>query len=850
MAVQSFQLDNGLQVLLAENHAAPVVALNALAKVGSAFETDPEAGISHVIEHMLFKGTPTRPVGSIARDVEAAGGEINAYTSFDQTVYYINMASRYVDQGLAILSDAVSHPLFDAEELKREQEVILEEIRREHDNPSRMASEYLFQTAYEHHSYRRPIIGYVETVRSFTHDTLLNFYRRWYVPANMAFIVVGNFETKTMLEKVRRAFEGFTGSPPPSHPSPAEHPQQRQKLFVTGMNIQSTHGTLGYHIPAVVHPDVPAIDVLSHILGGAESSRLELEVKEKKRLVHRIGSYSYTPRDPGLFAVQGMFNDGNAAKALAAIREEIERIQQHAVSQAELELAKTNIRAMQVYERETVGGESDKLSNFLATAGSHEFEARYYQMLMDVRTDDVRRVAQTYLQEKNLTAVLVTPKKSPWSSKKAQLTNALRPPSSRTHRRSDRSELEPSITHFPNGLTLIVRENHTLPIVSVVATVLGGNRCETPKTSGINALTARALTKGTKRRSAKEIAQTIDSFAGNLDGFTGRNAIGLRSEFLSDHVREGFSLFTEVLTEPSFDPNEVKNERALQMQAIRDQEDSLSTVAFLHFFKTLYPHHPYGMPSLGTKTTVASFTSNHLQRSWSDTVRCRNLVLSIAGDVSSSEAEDVAKRLMDKLPQGKPRTPKITHDKCPRSILRIETTKKEKEQAHIVLGFQGPRYKSPDHYAITVLNNILAGQGGRLFLELRDKQSLAYSVSSSVQAGIDPGHFAVYMGTEPGKVDTAIEGILRELTKIREREVKTEELKRAQEYLVGTYELDLQRNGSWASNLAFNELYGLGIDEVKRYPQKILAVTRDDILRAAHTYIHPDAYVLSIVRPK
>ena len=160
MAIQSFTLDNGMQVLLEENHAAKVVSFNALAKVGSVNETDDEAGISHLIEHMLFKGTPTRPAGIIARDVEAAGGDINAYTSLDQTVYYINMASRFSKQGLEILADAIQNPLFDAEELAREKEVVLEEVRREQDNPSRMTIEHLFQSAYKAHTYGRPIIGF------------------------------------------------------------------------------------------------------------------------------------------------------------------------------------------------------------------------------------------------------------------------------------------------------------------------------------------------------------------------------------------------------------------------------------------------------------------------------------------------------------------------------------------------------------------------------------------------------------------------------------------------------------------------------------------------------------------
>ncbi len=854
MTVKTFTLDNGMTLLLEENRAAPVISFNALVKVGSAFETDAEAGMCHVIEHMLFKGTPTRPVGAIARDIEAAGGEINAYTSFDQTVYYINMATRFADKGLAILADALQHPLFDEDELAREKEVILEEIRREKDNPGRMVGELLFKHSYARHPYGRPIIGFPETVNSFTRKTLLDFFRRWYVPKNIAFIVVGDFDTETMLEQLRRTFAHFEGPPPPQPEveTIVEPPQKELRVIVEHMNIQSTYLAIAYHIPAIVHPDVPALDAMSHILGGTESSRLEQIVKEKKHLVHQIGAASYTPKDPGLMTISAVLNDGNVGKALEAIRTEIERMHKEPVLVSELSRAKLNIRSVEVYEKETVGGQAGKLASFLAAAGSHEFESRYYQMLMDVRAETIRQVTRRYLTPENCTLAILTPHGSEWAKKRKQLTSAMGYEAAGKPAKKTPKETLAPIKEFKlkGGLRLVVRENHNLPLVAISAAWLGGTRFETPANNGISELGARLLTKGTKTRDAVTIAKEIERLAGHLDGFSGRNTIGLRCQFISDYINDGVELFTDVLTHPAFAPHEVAHEKRLILQAIKDQEDALASIAFIQFLKKLFPKHPYGLRVLGTAKSVSPLTPSLIKRHYEKMLKSEGIVISVVGDVSPKEITEMLEYYLADLPRGHVRYPRIQIDPKPARPEIVETKKKEKQQAHIVMGFQGTSFNSHDRYAMSVLNNILAGQGGRLFLELRDRMGLAYAVSSVNAEGIEPGYFAVYIGTEPGKVDTAIGGIKNELTKIITEPVSSDELSRSQQYLVGTYELESQRLMALASSYTFNTLYGLGIAEVERYPGKILAVTREDVSRVAAKYIKPDAYVLSIIRPE
>lgn len=852
MSVKTFILDNGMQVFLEEIRTSPVISFNALVKVGSAFETDNEAGICHVIEHMLFKGTPTRAVGTIARDIEAAGGEINAYTSFDQTVYYINMATRYADRGLAILADALQNPLFDATELEREQEVILEEIRREKDNPHHMVSELLFKECYKVHPYGRPIIGYPETVKSFTHKHLLDFYHRWYTPKNIALIVVGDFETETMLEQIRRTFAHFEGAIPPipALEAKVEPPQKEMRIVVDTMNVQSAYLTMGYHIPALVHPDVPQLDLLSHILGGTESSRLEQIVKEKKHLVHHISSFSYTPMDPGIMVVSALLDENDTFKAMSAIQAEIKSMQEEAVLVSELSRAKVNIRSQELYERETVGGEAGKLAMFLACAGSHEFERRYYQMVMDARQDMIRDAADRYLNPNNCTVAMIVPQRSRLKKEKQKIAKILEPSVKKAKKEVTKGRAPIKELKLKGGLKVIVQENHNLPLVAMSAVSLGGTRYETQKNNGISELTSRLTTKGTKNRDAISIAKEIEKIAGHIDGFSGRNTLGLKCEFISDHVKEGVELFCDILTNPSFETAEVAKEKRVLLKAIKDQEDALSSMAFINFLKTLFPKHPYGLRMLGTHKSVSSITVPAIKRHYRDNMHRQGIVISVVGDVSPKEITELLESNLSGLPSGKIKHPRIPEDPAPKEIKIIDESKKEKQQAHIVLGFRGTSFCNKDRYAMSVLNYILAGQGGRLFLTLRDKMGLAYAVSSTNTEGIETGFFAVYIGTEPGKVDTAIKGIKNELNSIIDEEMTKDELERAKQYIVGTYELESQRLGTLSSWYAFNELYGLGVKEVLLYPQKILAVTKEDIMRMAKKYFDLNAYVLSIIRPE
>ena len=837
-------LANGLRVILLEKHDAPVVSWNLWANVGSVNETDGIAGICHLIEHMIFKGTSRRPVGQIAKEVEAAGGDMNAYTSFDETVFYINMSKRKMEVGLDVLADAAADPAFDETELAREKEVVVEEISRAEDNPSQMVSEDLFAKAYQVHPYRRPIAGDRNTVRQVSRETLLEFYRRWYVGSNLIFIGVGDFKADQTAKKIEALFAALPAGQPPAQQIPREPAQQTPRCAARGMTIEGFYLDAGVPIPEFRHRDTPVLDLLAQILGGGPSSRLEQVVKEKKRLVTSIAAASYTPRHPGLLIASAVLKDGRVREPLRAIWEEMDRLRQARVTPSELARARENIRSTRVYEKQTADRLARKLGFFEGITGDLACEEEYYRRIAAASEEEILEAARNYLRPERLTASLCHPK----GKLQEGLEPAIRSLAAAPRRRP--SKAAPSVHRFrlSSGVRLLVRENHALPIVAVRSASLGGLRGETARVNGISHLASLLLTKGTGQRTAREIAEAEENMSGHFSGYTGWNLTGMGALFLSEKISEGTELFFDLLLNPSFPEEEVAKEKGVTLNAIRTQEDSLSYVAVRNFLARLYGRHPYGLPLLGTMPSVRRLRRAEMETFYRKIISPRNLVLAVAGDVDPKE---IRERVEGKF-RGHGRIDAASRNlpfRPPQQPLETTARRKEKFQAHLVYGFPATTLRNRDRYPLEVMNSILAGQGGRLFLELRDKQGLAYAISSSSQEGIEPGYFMVYMGCDPVKLETALDGIRRELGRIASQRVSGEELSRAKRYIVGNYEIELQKQSAVASILASDEIHGIGWEELFRYPGEIEKVTVQDVLRVAKKYIRPKNSVLSIVKP-
>ncbi len=843
-SIQKYQLKNGLTVILEPNNASPIISLNVGVKVGSAWENENEAGLSHLLEHMVFKGTPHYGPGEIAQIVEASGGELNAYTSLDQTVYYINLASKHTAKGLNILSEMVFKALIDPVELEREKEVVLEEIRRGKDSPHREMSEALFSLVYHTHPYGRPVIGSFESVKNFPRDQVFDFYKKWYVPNNMVLVICGDYREDEIKKYIDQEF-GCEPEAALTRPVlPTEPPQTAPRLKSMNKTIEGTYLSLAYPIPHFTHEDIPALDLLSHLLGEGDTSRLEQNIKEKQGLVNSIGSYAYTPTFPGVLVIQAVLPQKTQKNVVEAILEEVDYFRSHHVDEKNLQRSKLNIKSSVYYEKETCEGSARKRVSFETTAGDYRYEDTYLKAIDTVTPEHIRNVACRYLKNERISGIVLQGQKS-----KFKLT--LPGEKKKTALKKNYVLIEEKAGvkkyRFRNGLTFLARENHRVPLASIYLSAPGGLRAENSATNGLSQLMASTISKGTLNKSALEIAEIAESMAGSIGGFAGRNTWGMQSGFLSEKKEAALELFTDVLCHPAFEQDQVEKEKRLQLEAIRNQQDSVAHMAFQRFSSLLYKKHPYGLPLLGEARQVQRFTAKQTASFYKKLCNPKKMVLSAAGDFC---AEDLALYLSEQLGH-LPSSPFTVSQKTIIKPKQAQKTflKKDKMQSHLVVGFLTSPIKNTDRYALEVMSHVLSGQGGRLFLELRDKKSLAYTVSSSLVEGLDTGHFSVYIGSEPKKMEEALKGILEELGKLKIEKIPSEELERAKNYIIGNYEIDFQRNSTVAANLAINELYGLGFSESQLFPERISSVTAESVLSVARKYLNLDAYTLSLVGP-
>ena len=850
-AVHYEVLPNGLTLLLQPVKLAPVANLQIWATVGSADERDGERGLAHFHEHMLFKGTEVRGVGDVAGDVEAAGGRVNAYTTFDNTVYYATLPSESLSLGLDVLVDAVRNSAFDPDEIAREREVVLEEIRRSEDSPGHVLSDVLFRTAYETHPYGAPILGSAESVRSFDRARVTDFFSRWYTPDNLVVVAAGDFDAEAVAAEVRGRFaDAKPGNASRRRlPEPTQH--GLRSAFVE-RDFEGLRMELAWRTTNFASPDAALLDLLSFVLGESDSSRLIQRVKDAEEVADRIDSSSYTPLDPGLFAVSIETDAERAPDAVAAVVREVERMRVERVSDDELSRARVNFLANEHFERESVAGMASRLGSAHVLGGDHHGHARYLDRIRRATPDDLLRVAREYLDPSQLNVAAVASSAASGALREDTVQASVARGVAATERRF----ATPARTGgggrrvesyaLPNGATVHVVPRPDVPVVAARVAFLGGLLAEDEATAGITSFLSSMWTRGTRTRSAVDFARAVESLAGEINGFSGRSSEGFTVDATREQLEPVLDLMAEAMLEPAFDPAEVERERRETLSIIERRGDRLAQLAYLQLCEMLFPTHPYRLPMLGSEESVARIDTAALRAHHERLIRPENLVCAVAGDVDpDAAAEAIAVRISDLETRGF-EAPAPPHD--PPLTERLERRlRKERAQAHLVLGFTGLTVDDPDRCVLDVLSQLLAGQGGRLFLELRDKQSLAYSVSAVNVEGIAPGFFSVYIATAPEKLEDAQRGMLEELERLVESAPSDDELARAQRYLVGSHAIDAQRNSNHAAHVALDSLYRLGPEAHYEYADQVHAVTTQDVLRVAQRVLTLDAYATSLV---
>jgi zinc protease len=701
------------------------------------------------------------------------------------------------------------------------------------DDPDRMSSHALFATAYREHPYRHPIIGYLYVFNSLQRDEVMAYYQRRYVPNNMFFVVVGDVEVDRVQAQLGELFAAHPRRALASVFLPEEPPQLGRRESHTEFATELTRLHLAWHVPAASHPDIPALDVAAVVLGSGRSSQLYKVLREDLSLVHSVDAWCYAPGQPGLFGVDAVLDPGKRPEVEAEILCMIERLRDKGVTDRELAKAKKASLSHQLQAVTTMRGRASDLGSNWQLARNLDFSRDYLDAIQRVTAADIKRVMTTYLIDRSLNVISLNPP--------GALAKSIVAPPAVTAGDIQKFELS-------NGLRLLVREDHRLPLISVNAAFKAGLLAETAGDNGITRLLSKVLLKGTKTRTAGQIADEIEELGGGIGSDAGNNSVSVSIRVMRPDFRTGLEILADVVKNATMPEKAVAREKEAQLASIKAEDEEMTVVARNLLRSQLFGGHAYGLRGSGTPESVTRLTPADVLAFRDRHLVARNGVLAVFGDVQAEEVRALAEELFGDLPVGEPALTAVSEPQALVASREVEVIK-DKEQAVLMVGFQGPDLFSPDSAALEIIDEACSDLGSRLFLRIREEMGLAYFVGSSHMSGLAKGMFAFYLGTAPEKLSDVKAALLDEIGKLARDGLTAEELARSKEKSIGQQEIRNQSNGAFAFQAALNELYGLGHSYHVEQRKQIEALSHDDVRAVARKYFTLPA-ITAIVRPE
>ncbi len=831
-SVERYALPNGLTVLLKKDVSAPVASVQVWVKTGSMHESAHlGAGLSHFLEHMLFKGTSRRAGREISATVQAHGGYINAYTTFDRTVYYIDVPSEHTGVAIDLLADATLHSLLPAEEVAKEKEVILREIDMCLDDPDQRLSQALFETAFRTHPYRQPIIGHRDVFTANSREDLVSYYEERYAPNNLVVVIVGDFDLAATRAAIAEHFGKAARrrlAPVLVPDEPAQLARRDQHLFE---DVQVSRCGLGWQIPGLAHPDAPALDMLAMVLGHGESSLLWQAIREKARLVHTIDAMTWNPGANGLFYVSFLADPAKRIAAEAAILREIGRIGGTGIKAAALAKAIRQAVTSEVNMRKTMSGQAARLGAGEVVVGDVNYTAQYFKRLFALTPADLKRVLRTYLVPERLTVVSSNPAAAAASA--PVVVTAERP------------SLDFQEIKLPNGSRLLLQPNRQLPNLHLRVAFAGGSLFEPAGRRGINTLLATLLTKDTARRSAEAVAGEIEAVGGAFSDFSGNNSFGLAAEVLPGDADLALGLLRDAVLTPAFKPARLETERESALAGLRESLDDVVTLGRKKLREKFFGPHPFAVESSGNETGLQAIKPDDLRELHAKLVVAHNTTLAVAGDFDPAKLGPKLHALLARLPVGRVKAPAPAVPANPGEFVEIQP----RQQAVVFQAFPGPGLHSPDYYVSEVAEELFSGMSSNLFERVREQKSLAYFVRSSRLSGLQLGMFYFYAGTDPRRYTEVLQEFALEIARVQSGGVTEAELQRCQTRLKAGKRMAMQTNSARAMQAALNAVCGLPVNDWRNYDARIDAVTAADLRAFARKYFQPAQMTQLVVKP-
>ncbi len=830
------KLPNGQTLIVQEVKNNPIVTIDTWVKTGSINENDKNNGVSHFLEHLFFKGTKKHPAGEFDRIMESKGAIINAATSKDFTHYYITIPSEHFATALELHADMLTDPQLPRKELEMERKVVLEEISKDGNTPSKKVYDNLNDLMYTSHPYKRKVIGTEEIISTIRREEILDYFNTYYSPSNMVTMVIGDVDTPQVVDMVEKAFQNEYKKPVRKS-FKKEHPLNSQKRKVEYLDTNSGYMIIGFRGVPIANKDTYALDVLSEVMGGGKASRLYRDIKEQKGLAYSISASNGSFRDDGIFYISANYIPANAQKLEKAVFDDISNIQKYGITDEELNTAKKMIEQETYYSRESTSNIASELGYVVALTGEPNYYKDYLNNIKKVSAKDVQTAAQKYLGVNKSAVSMALPKNMETVVQKPKAEHGAQIISQNA-----------GMTKYliDNKSTLIINKHNNNDIIAMTIIAKGGEFIE--KTAGEGTLTAGLLLKGTKKYSAQELAQLIEENGIKISPSCSEDYFIINVQTTTARIDLTLEILDEILNNAVFEDYEIENKRAEILNKIRQRRDIPMNIALENYKTLIFENSVYSHSNKILEKTIPAITKEGIISYYGRIMDSKNMVVSVNGDVDSQKIINAFGSMLSvkNNPEFKYSNYKVTKLTSPKTVSQ---TIKDLQTAWLFLGWQtaGVNDKK-DFVTLKVLNTMLGGgMSSRLFRNLREQDGLAYQLGSSYSPHVLGGSFTAYIGTNPETLKYSKEKINKEFEKLKMEFVSDRELEDAKARLKGSFIVALETNSEKASVVGIFETTGFGYDFLSEYIKMIDEVTASDIIRVSNKYFN-NIYVESTVK--
>ncbi len=832
MKVEQTTLKNGLKTLFVDLKGSGAASAQMWFRAGSALEKDSDLGIAHFLEHMFFKGTTDRPGAQMAFEVESYGGEINAFTSFDYTCYYINTPNKELSKTVDILMDMVSNPLFSEDELAMEREVVFEEYKRSIDNPNNYNFLKLQKTCFKG-GYKTPILGTEETIKNFSREQVVNFREKFYNRENSILVIAGDL--KDNRDEIVKLIENYSLVEGEKSHFPEFILEKRSKIEVHHKDVHQVLLTMCIQAPEFLNEMAASEDLAINCLGCGETSRIYKKLVTETTLASSVSASTMFFAQGGAHFIRIACPFENLEKILDILTKELQLIVKKGFSEEEVYKIKNQYVASKVYEKESIESYSFALGyNYVQNQNIHsedEFIDRIKKTSVSVVNDSINSILSKRI---NISTQIPNKCKATVAKKiikdfKIKLESIKMPIKKDKQQVCIKSKHDPEVKLFEikKGVKLIYRHSAMTPTFVFQAYLRGGLSYETKKNNGIYSLISQLLGKGYKGISYNKLRLDIENKSAQLGGFAGKNAYGLMLHGQSDHTDELLKHFFGCLLTPSMSSSFIKHEKELIYRSFENQEKDPVKLCFKRYNELIFGTHPYSMTSIGTKKSISKVTQKILSAIHQRDLKKEEIVITYCGDLDSRVVMDKLKPYLSKLPSRKEGPPKL-------KSVSVRTGKHEKitlerEQSHIMIGLTGFKMGDKKNLYLKMLTAFLSGQSSELFLTVRDRLGLCYAVQPVHFNGLEGGHWGIYIATGNDRVDKAVEAIKKIIFNLRDNGFTEEELERIKVMIEGQSVMGVQTNEDYANIYSIPVLQNASLDYYYKNRSRLQNIKLEEI---------------------